>query len=181
VRKSRNSSSGLYRCRRRSAYDRRRTNAMRFLMNTLLAHPIPRLIHAFRQNPLWIRSGCAAVFVSPAKPRSRHPRSLAWYNYSSQSFGASSILLSKLLAWQYTHLNPSLPSSAPRRAHYFSQTLNLSRLGLIVERSHSATPSSRRKSSFFSSARIALELFAAARSPSQASGVRSSSSPRTRS
>ena len=30
---------------------------MRFLMNTLLAHPIPRLIHAFRQNPLWIRSG----------------------------------------------------------------------------------------------------------------------------
>ena len=68
---------------------------MRFLMNTLLAHPIPRLIHAFQQNPLWIRSALAAVFVSPAKPRSRHPRLLAWHNYSSQSFGASSILLFK--------------------------------------------------------------------------------------
>ena len=30
---------------------------MRFLMNTLLAHPIPPLMDAFRQNPLWIRSG----------------------------------------------------------------------------------------------------------------------------
>ena len=57
VRKSRNSSGGLYRCRRRSAHDRRRTNAMRFLMNTLLAHPIPPLMDALRQNPLWIRSG----------------------------------------------------------------------------------------------------------------------------
>ena len=57
VRKSRNSSGGLYRCRRRSALDRSRTNAVRFLMNTLLAHPIPTLMHAFRQNPFWIRSG----------------------------------------------------------------------------------------------------------------------------
>jgi hypothetical protein len=57
VRKSRNSSGGLYRCRRRSPHDRRRTNAMRFLMNTLLAHPIPPLMDALRQNPLWIRSG----------------------------------------------------------------------------------------------------------------------------
>jgi hypothetical protein len=37
VRKSRNSSGSLYRCRRCSAHDRRRTNAIRFLMNTLLA------------------------------------------------------------------------------------------------------------------------------------------------
>ena len=73
VRKSRNSSSGLYRCRRRSAYDRHRTNAMRFLMKTIVTGPPPRLIHAFRQN----LSGCAwalaAVFVSLPKPRSRHP------------------------------------------------------------------------------------------------------------
>ena len=68
VRKSRNSSGGLYRCRRRSAHDRRRTNAMRFLMKTLRARPASRLIHAFRQNPLWMRSGRAAVFVSSAKP-----------------------------------------------------------------------------------------------------------------
>ena len=95
VRKSRNSSGGLYRCRRHSANDRRRTNALRFLMNTLLAHPIPRLIQAFPANPLWIRSALAAVSVSPAKPRSRQPRLLAWQNYNSQSFGASSILLFK--------------------------------------------------------------------------------------
>ena len=37
----------------------------------------------------------AAVFVSSAKTRSRHPSLLAWHNYSSQSFGASSILLLK--------------------------------------------------------------------------------------
>src|SRR6266403_5305948 len=49
----------------------------------------------FQQNPLWIRSALAAVFVSPAKPRSRPPRLLACHNYSSQSSGASSILLFK--------------------------------------------------------------------------------------
>jgi hypothetical protein len=49
----------------------------------------------FQQNPLWIRSALAAVFVSPAKPRSRPPSFLAFHNYSSQSFGASSTLLFK--------------------------------------------------------------------------------------
>jgi hypothetical protein len=39
----------------------------------------------------------------------------------------------------------------------------LSRLGVIVERSHPAASRPRRKSSFFSSATIALEVFAAAR------------------
>ena len=33
--------------------DRRRTNAVRFLMNTLVAHPIPSLIHAFPAEP-WV-------------------------------------------------------------------------------------------------------------------------------
>ena len=37
----------------------------------------------------------AVVFVSSAKTRSRHPSLLAWDNYSSQPFGASSILLLK--------------------------------------------------------------------------------------
>jgi hypothetical protein len=69
---------------------------MRFLMKTLLARPRSRLIHAFPAKPsldnAWL---LAAVFVSPAKPRSRPPRLLACHNYSSQSFGASSILLFK--------------------------------------------------------------------------------------
>ena len=95
VRKSRNSSGGLYRCRRRSAHDRRRTNAMRFLMNTLLAHPVPRLIHAFRQNPLWIRSGsrrCLRVLCEA--PLS--PSELTGVGQLQLStFGASSILLFK--------------------------------------------------------------------------------------
>ena len=41
---------------------------MRFLMNTLLAHPIPTLMHAFRQNPFWLRSALTAVFVSLRSP-----------------------------------------------------------------------------------------------------------------
>ena len=88
---------------------------MRFLMKTLLARPAPRLIHAFRQNPLWIRSALAAVFVSSAKPRSRHLRLLAWHNYSSQSFGDSSILLFKAAgsARNIRIQNPSLPRLRP--------------------------------------------------------------------
>src|ERR1700758_2594375 len=56
-------------------------------------HSAPQSIHAFRQNSLSMRSGSAAVFVSSAKPGSRHPRLLARHNYSSRSFGTSSILL----------------------------------------------------------------------------------------
>ena len=95
VRKSRNSSGGLYRCRRRSAHDRRRTNAVRFLMNTLLAHPIPSLIHAFPAKNCLGTLGSRRCLGVPAKPLSRDPRLSAWHNYSSQSFGASSILLFK--------------------------------------------------------------------------------------
>ena len=64
-------------------------------MNTLLAHPIPTLMHALGQNPFWLRSALTAVFMSPTKPLSRDPMLPAWHNYSSQSFGASSILLFK--------------------------------------------------------------------------------------
>ena len=66
---------------------------MRFLMKTLLARPAPPLIHAFRQNPLWIRSGCAAVFVSSAKPGFGYPGLLARHNYSSRTFRSSILLL----------------------------------------------------------------------------------------
>ena len=68
---------------------------MRFLMNILLAHPIPLLMHAFRQTLSGCARALAVVFVSPAKTRSRHPSLLAWHNYSSQPFGASSVLLLK--------------------------------------------------------------------------------------
>ena len=95
VRKSRNSSGGLYRCRRRSAHDRRRTNAVRFLMKALLAHPIPSLIHAFPAKPSLGTLSSHRCLRVPAKPLSRDPRLPAWHNYSFQSFGASSILLFK--------------------------------------------------------------------------------------
>ena len=45
---------------------------MRLLMKTLMVRPAPRLIHAFRQNPLWMRSACSAVFVSSAYPGLGH-------------------------------------------------------------------------------------------------------------
>jgi hypothetical protein len=98
VRKSRNSSVGLYRRRRRSAHDRCRANAIRFLMNTLLALSAPQSIHAYQQNSLWMRLGYADVFVPSAKPSFRHPGLLARHNYSARTFGTSSILLLKAAA-----------------------------------------------------------------------------------
>jgi hypothetical protein len=60
---------------------------MRFLMNTLPA-PISTAIDSCVSPNL---SGCArplaVVFVSSAKPASRHPGLLAGHNYSSRSFG----------------------------------------------------------------------------------------------
>jgi hypothetical protein len=93
---------------------------MRFLMKTIVIRPPPRLIHAFRQN----LSGCAwalaAVFVSLAKPRSRHPRLLARHNYSSQSFGASSILLFKAAGTAiYASKIPPAVVCAPSRTLLF--------------------------------------------------------------
>ena len=123
VRKSRNSSGGLYRCRGRSAHDRRRTNAMRFLMKTFLARPASRLIHAFRQNPLWIRSGCAAVFVSPAKPGLGRLGDWRSTNRAQGPSGKSSILLFKPAATAArVSLNPSSPLSALHRSRYFLHT-----------------------------------------------------------
>ena len=64
-------------------------------MNTLLAHPIPSLIHAFPAKNCLGTLGSHRCLGVPAKPLSRDPRLPAWHNYSSQSFGASSILLFK--------------------------------------------------------------------------------------
>jgi len=49
----------------------------------------------FQQNPLLSTLGSHRCLRVPAKPLSRDPRLPAWHNYSSQSFGASSILLFK--------------------------------------------------------------------------------------
>ena len=98
VRKSRNSSGGLYRCRGRSAHDRRRTNAMRFLMKTFVVRPAPRLIHPLRQNPLWMRSGPVAAFAPSAKPRLGHLGDWPSTNRAHRPFGNSPILLLKAVA-----------------------------------------------------------------------------------
>ena len=139
VRKSRNSSGSLYRCRRRSPHYRRRTNAVRFLMRTLRAHPAPRLIHAFRQKPLWICSGCAAVFVLPAKPGLGHLGYCHAINRAHTPFGKSSILLFKpattatrvspksLLAIVYT---PSLSVLYPYTEQRQGQASSNHRVGL---------------------------------------------------
>ena len=124
VRKSRNSSSGLHRCRRRSAHGPRRTNPMRFLMNTLLAHPIPRLIHAFPAKPSMdtlgsrrcLRVPCEAP-LSPSKVTGVAPLQLLifWrqFNPAFQSCWHGNLRIQ----------NRSLPSSTPHRARYFSHTL----------------------------------------------------------
>src|SRR5271165_2445888 len=62
VRKSRNSSDGLYRCRRRSAHDQ--ANAIRFLMNTLLAL-ISAALDSCVQTTLF---GCARVILLSSSP-----------------------------------------------------------------------------------------------------------------
>ena len=120
VRKSLNSSGGLYRCCRRSAHNRRRTNAVRFLMKTLRARPASHLIHAFRQKPLWWIRSTAPLSSCPGKPRPRHPRLLARHNYSSQSFGASSILLFKAAGTAiYASKIPHAVVCAPSRTLLF--------------------------------------------------------------
>ena len=122
VRKSRNSSGGLYRCRRRSAHDRRLANAMRFLMKTLLARPASRLIHAFRQKPLWIRS-TAPLSSCPGKPGLGHLGDWRNTNRAHGSSGKSSILLFKPAATaSRVSLNPFSPSSALHRSLYFLHT-----------------------------------------------------------
>ena len=64
---------------------------MRFLMNTLLALISTAVDSCVLAKLSLDALGRAAVFVSSAKPGSRHPGLLARQNYSSRSFGTSSI------------------------------------------------------------------------------------------
>jgi len=92
---------------------------MRFFMNmkTIVVHPAPRLIHAFRQNLSEYAWALAAVFVPSAKPHSRHPRLLTRHNCSAHTFGASSILLLKAAATPILCLAPSFTALSTHIAH----------------------------------------------------------------
>jgi hypothetical protein len=122
--------------------DRRRTNAVRFLMNTFLAHPIPSLIHAFPAKNSLVTLGSRRCFRVPAKPLSRDPRLQAWHNYSSQSFGASSILLFKVAGcWhaKNTYASKIAPClvCASSRTVLFPDALATSRVGFVQPSSRS--------------------------------------------
>ena len=81
-------------------------------MNTLLALSAPQPIHAFRQNSLWMRSGCAAHFVSSAKPGSGHPGLLARHNLQRPDFWNQFNLASQSCCYDKT-LAPSLLCCRP--------------------------------------------------------------------
>jgi len=66
-------------------------------MKTIVVRPAPRLIHAFRQKPFWMRSGPAAAFAS-AKPRLGHLGDWPRTNRAHRPFGKSPILLLKAVA-----------------------------------------------------------------------------------
>ena len=123
VRKSRNSSGGFYRCRRRSAHDRSRTNAMRFLMNTLLA-----LISTAVDSCVLAKLSLDALGRAASCPlRSLAPAIRGYWRGKITALGLLAPVqssVSKLLLRQYTHPNPFLPSSAPHRSRYFSHTLS---------------------------------------------------------
>jgi hypothetical protein len=97
---------------------------MRFLMNTLLALISTAVDSCVLAKLSLDALGRAAVFVSSAKPGFRHPGLLARQNYSSRSFGTSSISVSKLLLRQYTHPIPFYRRLHPHRSRYFSHTLS---------------------------------------------------------
>jgi hypothetical protein len=81
-----------------------------------------------------------AAFVSPAKPCSRSPSFLACHNYSSQSFGASSIVqfcFSKLLAPYSAYQNRSLPLVYAPSRMVFSHTLGTSGVDFVQPSSRS--------------------------------------------
>src|SRR6201997_2193740 len=110
VRKSRNSSGGLYRCRRRSAHNRRRTNAVRFLMKTLRARPASRLIHAFRQKPLWWIRSTAPLSLCPGKPGLGHPVNCRGIHGAHTPLGKTSMLFfNPATTASRVSLNPSSP------------------------------------------------------------------------
>jgi hypothetical protein len=76
---------------------------MRFLMKTIVVRPAPRLIHAFRQKPFWMRSGPAAAFAPSARPRSGNLGDWPSTNRAHRPFGKSQSCFSRLLLQQYAH------------------------------------------------------------------------------
>ena len=116
----------------------RRTNPMRFLMNTLLAHPIPRLIHAFPAklsldtlgSRRCLRVPCEAP-LSPSEVTGVAQLQLLifWrqFNPAFQSCWHGNLRIQ----------NPSLPSSTPHCARYFSHTVGTSGVGFVQPSSRS--------------------------------------------
>jgi hypothetical protein len=86
---------------------------------------MPRLMHAFRQKLSQDMFGLSPLSSWPL----RSP-ALAIRGYWRGAISTLNLLAPlqscflKLLAWQDTHPNPSLPASAPHRRRYFSQTLS---------------------------------------------------------
>ena len=70
----------------------------RQLSASSVLRPAPRLIHAFRQKPFWMRSGPAAAFAPSARPRLGNLGDWPSTNRAHRPFGKSSILLLKAVA-----------------------------------------------------------------------------------
>src|SRR5580704_17217690 len=80
----------------------------------------------------------AVAFVSSAKTRSRHPSLLAWDNYSSQPFGASSILLLKAAGTlKYASKIAPLTRLRSSRTVLFPDALATSGVGFVQPSSRS--------------------------------------------
>jgi hypothetical protein len=87
-------------------------------MKALMLRPAPRLMHAFRQNPLGL-SGYTAFFVSSAKPGLGHLDVIrAVYIGLMDLLARAQSYFSNLLL----RSNPSLPQSALHRSRYFTHT-----------------------------------------------------------
>jgi hypothetical protein len=87
-------------------------------MKALMLRPAPRLMHAFRQNPLGL-SGYTAFFVSSAKPGLGHLGVIrAVYIGLMDLLARAQSYFSNLLL----RSNPSSPQSALHRSRYFTHT-----------------------------------------------------------
>ena len=118
---------------------------MRFLMKTLRARAASPLIHAFRRNPLWIRSGGAPVSVSPAKSGLGHL--VDWLTTNSAhrpfDFDSSSILLLKAAPKQHSLHQSHVAAVWNPIAHgTFPIRLSNVRVGSVQQSSKSPRPSS---------------------------------------
>ena len=90
------------------------------------------------KTPSGYARALAAVFVYSAKTRSRHPSLLAWDNYSSQPFGASSILLLKAAGTlKYASKIAPCLICASSRTVLFSDALATSGVGFVQPSSRS--------------------------------------------